>query len=203
MAILLLSWAWRRRALIPPSAVTGPRSSSPSAWSRSQCRGWHRATISIAISPLAHPDRASQTGHYQASAESNLGPLWHSLRAYELTLYRARSEHFEREFLDNSHLKVLDDSPASHRTAIELKTPLIILMSMSVLLVVLCAINVATLLLLRAAARAREMSMRYALGAKRGRIVSQLLVEGGMLGLAGAAPGWHWFLWLPQPWFGS
>jgi len=128
-------------------------------------------------------------GITRPQAESNLGPLWHSLRAYELTLYRARSEHFEREFLDNSHLKVLDDSTGFSPNRIELKTPLIILMSMSVLLVVLCAINVATLLLLRAAARAREMSMRYALGAKRGRIVSQLLVEGGMLGLAGAAAG--------------
>ena len=62
-------------------------------------------------------------------------------------------------------------------------------MSMAGLLVAMCAINVATLLLLRAAGRAREMSMRYALGAKRSRIVSQLLVEGGLLGLAGAAAG--------------
>jgi predicted permease len=70
-----------------------------------------------------------------------------------------------------------------------LKTPLTILMSMAGLLVAMCAINIATLLLLRAAGRAREMSMRYALGAKRGRIVSQLLVEGGLLGLFGAAAG--------------
>jgi predicted permease len=62
-------------------------------------------------------------------------------------------------------------------------------MSMAGLLVAMCAINVATLLLLRAAARAREISMRYALGAQRKRIVSQLLVEGGLLGIAGAAAG--------------
>jgi len=62
-------------------------------------------------------------------------------------------------------------------------------MGMAGLLVVICAVNVATLLLLRAAARAREMSMRYALGAKRTRIVAQLLVEGGLLGLAGAVAG--------------
>jgi predicted permease len=33
------------------------------------------------------------------------------------------------------------------------------------------------------------MSMRYALGAKRSRIISQLFVEGGLLGIAGAAAG--------------
>ncbi len=70
-----------------------------------------------------------------------------------------------------------------------MQKPLIVLHEHGGLLVVLCAINVATLLLLRAAGRAREMSMRYALGAKRSRIISQLMVEGGLLGLAGAAAG--------------
>ena len=122
-------------------------------------------------------------------AEANLGPLWHSLRAYELTLYKSRSERFKKNFLDNSQLKVVDDATGFSPDRMELKTPLIILMSMSGLLIAMCAINVATLLLLRAAERAREMAMRYALGAKRSRIISQLLVEGGLLGLAGAAAG--------------
>lgn len=122
-------------------------------------------------------------------AEAGLGPLWHSLRAYELTLYKSRTEHFKKDFLDNSRLQVVDDSTGFSPGRTELKTPLIILMSMAGLLIAMCAINVATLLLLRAAGRVREMSMRYALGAKRSRIVSQLLVEGGLLGLAGAAAG--------------
>jgi predicted permease len=128
-------------------------------------------------------------GVSNSQAEASLGPLWHSLRAYELTLYKSRSERFKKNFLDNSHLKVLDDSTGFSPGRMELKTPLIILMSMAGLLVAMCAINVATLLLLRSAGRAREMSMRYALGAKRSRIVSQLLVEGGLLGIAGAAAG--------------
>ncbi len=128
-------------------------------------------------------------GVSRQQAEASMGPLWHSLRAYELTLYKSRSERFKKSFLDNSRLKVLDDSKGFSPSRMDLKKPLIILMSMAGLLVALCAINVATLLLLRAAGRAREMSMRYALGAKRSRIVAQLLVEGGLLGLGGAAAG--------------
>ena len=128
-------------------------------------------------------------GVTKAQAESSLGPLWHSLRTYEFTLYKARSERFRKNFIDNSHLKVLDDSRGFSPARQDLQKPLIILMSMAGLLVAMCAINVATLLLLRAAGRAREMSMRYALGAKRTRIISQLFVEGGLLGLAGAAVG--------------
>jgi predicted permease len=124
-----------------------------------------------------------------SQAEASLGPLWHSLRAYELTLYKTRTERFKKNFLDNSLLHVKDDSTGFAPGRMELKTPLVILMSMAGLLVAMCAINVATLLLLRASGRAREMSMRYALGAKRSRIISQLLVEGGLLGLAGAAAG--------------
>jgi predicted permease len=124
-----------------------------------------------------------------SQAEASLGPLWHSLRTYELSLYKWHNPRYTKEFLDDSRLKVIDDSTGFSPNRIELKTPLIILMSMAGLLVTMCAINVATLLLLRAAGRAREMSMRYALGAKRSRIVAQLLVEGGLLGLAGAAAG--------------
>jgi predicted permease len=124
-----------------------------------------------------------------AQAEAGLAPLWHALRAQELTLYKERTARFSKNFLDNSHLRVQDDSRGFSPSRTDLKTPLIILMSMAGLLIAMCAINVATLLLLRAAARVREMSMRYALGASRSRIVSQLFVEGGILGLAGATAG--------------
>lgn len=122
-------------------------------------------------------------------AQASLGPLWHSLRANELTLYKSKSAHFREGFLDKTSIKVVDDSTGFSPGRMDLKTPLIILFSMAGLLVAMCAINVATLLLLRAAARAREMSMRYALGAKRSRIVAQLLLEGGLLGISGAAAG--------------
>jgi len=124
-----------------------------------------------------------------SQSEASLGPLWHALRVDEFALYKSHSERFRKGFIDESHLKVIDDSKGFSPGRIDLEKPLIILMSMAGLLVLLCAINVATLLLLRAAGRAREMSMRYALGAKRSRITAQLLVEGGLLGLSGAAAG--------------
>ena len=128
-------------------------------------------------------------GVSRAQAQASLQPIWHNLRAYELTLYPHVTERFKKGFLDNSRLNVLDDSRGFSPGRDDLKMPLIILMSMAGLLVAMCAINVATLLLLRAANRVREMSMRYALGAKRSRILSQLFVEGGLLAGAGAAAG--------------
>jgi putative ABC transport system permease protein len=122
-------------------------------------------------------------------AQANMGTLWHTLRTDEFAEFKSRSERFRKSFIDESHLNVIDDSKGFNPGRTDLQKPLVILMSMAGLLVFLCAINVATLLLLRAAGRAREMSMRYALGARSGRIAAQLLVEGGLLGAVGAAAG--------------
>ncbi len=128
-------------------------------------------------------------GVTREQAQASLAPLWHSLREYELTLYPHASARFKRSFLEETHLLVLDDSRGFSPGRSDLKTPLVILMSMAGLLVLMCAINVATLLLLRAVGRAREMAMRYALGAKRGRITGQLLTEGLLIGVMGALGG--------------
>jgi len=122
-------------------------------------------------------------------AQASLAPLWHALRSVELTLYKSASPQFRERFVDKSTLLVKDDSMGFSPSRMDLQTPLVILLSMAGLLIAMCTLNVATLLLLRSSARVREMSMRYALGAKSARIVRQLLIEGGMLGAAGAAAG--------------
>ena len=82
-----------------------------------------------------------------------------------------------------------DGSRGQNPNADDLTKPVIVLMGLAGFVLILACANLANLLLARAGARQREMSVRQALGAGRGRILRQMMTESLLLAAMGGMAG--------------
>jgi len=160
--------------------------------------------LPITMQRVVQPDRAYLKDHQSywldlvGRLKSGLSPsqaalalnaLFIDLRKAEFPNLRDHSERERKGFIDNAHINVDAGAQGFSPLRDQIQTPLKIIMGMALLVIAMAVVNVATLLLVRAATRVREFSMRYALGATSGQIVRQLLAEGILLGIFGAAIG--------------
>lgn len=134
--------------------------------------------------PLGYRSSGRRQHQYDALARLRPGVSLAAAQAQMDVLARSAEERYAAA--KGWRIRVL---PLGHAASAEARTPLLALTSAVALVLLIACANLASLMTVRSVSRAKEIAVRTALGATRGRLLRQFLVESALLASIGGALG--------------